>query len=120
VRVAGKLLKAELIMRGLARFAETDLIDGDHAVSGCRQCGDGALPGGGAKILAVKQQHRLAVRRAAGFHVHISHAQFFALRCQGVIRHRPWIFEALKLRSIGRLLTASLRGRRPGEHYTQT
>ena len=54
MRIAGQLLKAELIMRGLARFAEADLVNGDDAVSSCRQGGDRWLPRGRAKILAVK------------------------------------------------------------------
>ena len=117
--VAGKLLKAELIMRGLARFAEADLVDGDHTVTGCCQCRDGALPGGGAEILAVKQHHRLAVRRAGGFHVHKGHAQLFALRGQGVVGHRPRIFEALELRPVGRLLIGGLRRRRSGDRASE-
>lgn len=80
VRIRGQLLEAELVLLGLAGFAEADLVRCNHTVAGATQDIDGLLPGAGAEILSVQQDDG-AVRNAAGgrCHVEIGHLDVLAL-----------------------------------------
>ncbi len=58
------------------------------------------------------------VRRTGRGDVHIAHGQRLALRGEGVVADRPWVFEALQLRAERGRVGASgrkLGGEREGE-----
>jgi hypothetical protein len=102
VRIARELLEAVLVARRLGRFAETDLVRRDHAIAGVGQRLDGLAPRRRAKVLAVQQHSRAAVR----MHVHVRHAHDLALRRQRESRDRIGIVEALQLGAVGGAVVA--------------
>ena len=54
--------------------------------------------------------------RVRRLHVHVGHVEIVTLGGKTVVRHRPGISEALKLRSIARV---GMRRRHRGEHEDQ-
>ncbi|MNR32416.1 hypothetical protein D3C85_1500020 [compost metagenome] len=88
-------------MRRLAGGAETDLVGGDDPVAGLAQGLDSGFPGGGAEVLAVHQQHAVAVGLALGGHVHVAHLQGLALGLEVEMLERMRVAEALQLGAIG-------------------
>ena len=120
VRVPGELLETVLIMFRLARFAEADLIRGDHAIARIAQDLDRLLPGGRAKILAMQQDGGLAVRRGR-FHVHIGHVEVGALRGEAEMRDGPRVVESLQFRPVARKAVERrrMRQRRPGQRAAE-
>jgi hypothetical protein len=112
VGVGGQLLETILIPRGLAGFAEPNLIRRDDAIAGAGEGADGLFPGRGAKILAMQRHHHAPVRRR-GLHVHEAHCQRLALRDERVVVNRPGVVEPLQFRAKrGRV---GARGSRGGE-----
>jgi hypothetical protein len=110
VRVGGKLLEAVLVVLGFARLAKADLVGCDHAVAGAGQFVDRGLPGRGAEVLAVQENHGAAVRLRR-FDVHVGHVQRHALRGEAVLLDRVGIIEAFELGAVAGLSGGGLRGR---------
>src|SRR3546814_10387358 len=93
-----------LVAARLARLAEADLVDGDHAKARACERGARRLPGCRAEVLAVQQQHRAAVGLGGGGDVHVRHRQLLLLRVEFEAFDRLWVGEALELRAVeGRL-----------------
>jgi hypothetical protein len=78
MRVGGKLMKPELILLGLGGFAEADLVQGHNAVAGIAQGSNDVFPRGGAEVLAMQQNDRLAIG-LRGPDIHVCHRQGLSL-----------------------------------------
>jgi len=100
VGVGGQLLEAVLIVFGLARLAEADLVRRHHAVAGFGQRVDRTLPGGATEVLAVQEDDGAAVRLGR-LDVHVGHVQLRALRREAVLLDRIGVVEAFEFRAVG-------------------
>ncbi|MNI23406.1 hypothetical protein D3C73_769920 [compost metagenome] len=89
----------------MVRFAggaETDLVRGDHTVTGVAQGLDRGVPRGAAEILAVHEHDALAIGLAVGGDIHVAHLQGFALGLEGEMLDRIGVLETLQLGAVGR------------------
>src|SRR3546814_13148217 len=86
----------------LARLAEADLVDGDHAKARACESGDRRLPGCRAEVLAVQQQHRAPVGLGGGGDVHVRHRQLLLLRVEFEALDRVRVGEDFELRAVDR------------------
>ena len=100
-RVGRQLMQGELIGRRLARFAEANLIRGDHAPALLDQQSDRLLPRRGTEVLAVEQDDRSAIRLGTD-DIHVGHAQALLLAVELEGFHRIGIVESFEHRAIRR------------------
>ena len=81
-RIARELIEMK-VESGLGGFVEADLVGNDDAIACAGERFDRALPVARREVPAMQQDDGAAVGVALGRHVHIGHAELFALLGEG-------------------------------------